>query len=62
MKVKEIIKLVESDGWKFSRQKGSHMIYRHASKKGVVVIPNHGSNSDIKKGTENSILKQAGLK
>ena len=46
----------------FYRQKGSHMVYRHSYKKGIVVVPNHGLNSDVKKGTENSILKQAGLK
>ncbi len=62
MKVKEIIKFIEDDGWKFQRQKGSHRIYKHSLKKGIVVIPRHGSNDDIKKGTENSILKQAGLK
>ncbi len=62
MKVREIIKLIENDGWKLYRQKGSHRIYKHTYKKGIVVVPNHGMNSDIKKGTENSILKQAGLK
>ena len=62
MKVKEIIKWIEDDGWKLHRQKGSHMMYKHHKKIGVVVIPNHGLNSDVKKGTENSILKQAGLK
>ncbi len=62
MKVREIINLIEKDGWRFDRQKGSHMIYKHVYKTGIVVVPNHGLNSDIKKGTENSILKQAGLK
>jgi predicted RNA binding protein YcfA (HicA-like mRNA interferase family) len=62
MKVKEIIKLIENDGWRFNRQKGSHMVYTHPIKKGIVVVPNHGMNDDIKKGTEISILKQAGLR
>lgn len=62
MKVREIIQLIEKEGWKFLRQKGSHMIYKHPNKKGIVVVPNHGLNSDVKKGTQNSILKQAGLK
>ncbi len=62
MKIKEVIRLIEADGWKFNRQKGSHMIYVHPVKKGIVVVPYHGINSDIKKGTENSIRKQAGLK
>ena len=62
MKVREIIKLIEKDGWSFKRQKGSHMVYTHSTKNGIVVVPNHGMNEDVKKGTENSILKQAGLK
>ncbi len=62
MKVREIIRLIEDDGWKFYRQKGSHRIYKHSYKKGIVVVPNHGLSNDVKKGTENSILKQAGLK
>ncbi len=61
MKVREIIKLIEIDGWTFKRQKGSHMVYS-ATKSGIVVVPSHGKNEDVKKGTENSILKQAGLK
>jgi len=62
MKVREVIRLIENDGWKLHRQKGSHKIYKHPDKKGIVVVPDHGLNSDLKKGTENSILKQAGLK
>lgn len=62
MKVKEIIRQIEADGWRLHRQKGSHMVYVHPHKPGIVVVPNHGLNSDVKKGTENSILKQAGLK
>ncbi len=62
MKVKEIIKLVEKDGWVFNRQNGSHKVYKHPVKKGIVVIPDHGKNDNLKPGTEKSILKQAGLK
>lgn len=62
MKVKELIKIVEKDGWYFIRQKGSHMVYKHAIKKGTVVIPNHGLSHDLAIGTANSILKEAELK
>ncbi len=62
MKVREIIKLIEKDGWVFKRQKGSHIVFSHPVKNGIVVVPNHGMNSDVKLGTEISILKQAGLK
>jgi len=53
--------LLEKDGWLFDRQTGSHKIFKHSSKKGIVVIPEHGKE-DIKPGTLNSIFKQAGLK
>lgn len=62
MKVREIIKLIEKDGWTFKRQKGSHMVFVHPVKTGIVVVPNHGMGEDVKQGTEKSILKQAGLK
>jgi len=61
VKIKEIIKLIEADGWYFARQKGSHRQYKHPSKPGTVTIPGKESD-DLKKGTENSILKQAQLK
>jgi predicted RNA binding protein YcfA (HicA-like mRNA interferase family) len=62
LKYKEIIKIIENDGWYIKRQKGSHIIYKHKVKKGIVIIAPHFMNDDIPKGTENSILKQAGLK
>jgi predicted RNA binding protein YcfA (HicA-like mRNA interferase family) len=61
-KVFEIIKIIEADGWYFDRQKGSHMQYRHPTKKGTVTIPNHGRNYELDHEVVNSILKQAGLK
>ena len=62
MKVKEVIRLIEADGWYFKRQKGSHMVYNHLGKEGIVVVPNHGMNKDLKIGTAENILKQAGIK
>lgn len=62
MKVKEIIKLIEADGWFLVAQKGSHRQYKHSTKIGRVTVPDHGHNKDLARGTENSILKQAGLK
>ncbi len=61
MKVKEIIKLIEKDGWFLVRQRGSHRQYKHLVKPGLVTIPGKESD-DLKKGTENSILKQSQLK
>ena len=60
MKVKEVIKIIEADGWFFSRQTGSHRQFKHAVKKGTVTIAGKLSD-DLDKGTQRSILKQAGL-
>ena len=57
---KEMIKLVEADGWFFFAQKGSHKHYKHNTKPGKVTIPDH--TRDLDKKTANSILQQAGLK
>jgi predicted RNA binding protein YcfA (HicA-like mRNA interferase family) len=61
MKVREIIKIMESDGWYLKRTKGSHRQYKHDTKIGLVTISGHPAD-DIAIGTLNSILKQAGLK
>ncbi|MBL8017134.1 MAG: type II toxin-antitoxin system HicA family toxin [Ignavibacteria bacterium] len=60
MKVKDIIKLVEKDGWFIVRVKGSHRQFHHPQKKGLVTIPGH-LNDDVAKGTLSSIIKQADL-
>lgn len=59
-KPREIEKILLADGWIFKSQEGSHRHYSHPTKPGKVTIPFHCK--DIPKGTENSILKQAGLK
>jgi len=61
MKVRDIIKLIESDGWFLVATKGSHRQYKHSIKTGRVTIAGH-SNHDLAPGTLNSILKQAQLK
>lgn len=59
MKVREIINLIEDDGWYLARQKGSHRQYKHPDKKGLVTIAVHKLSDDIAIGTLKSILKQA---
>jgi predicted RNA binding protein YcfA (HicA-like mRNA interferase family) len=61
-KVKEMIDIIEADGWFFIRQKGSHKQYKHFTKQGVVTVPDHGKNEDLEHSLVISILKQAGLK
>ena len=61
MKVRDVIKLIEKDGWMFKRTRGDHRVYTHSTKPGIVVVPGH-YGSDLAAGTLASILKQAGLK
>ena len=59
MKTREIIRLIELDGWFEVRQKGSHRQFKHSNKKGLVTVPVHRLSSDLSMGLERSILKQA---
>ena len=61
LKVREVIKLLEDDGWYQARMKGSHRQFKHPTKQGLVTVPGKGGD-DLAPGTLNSILKQAGLK
>jgi predicted RNA binding protein YcfA (HicA-like mRNA interferase family) len=61
MKVREVIKLIEADGWYLVAVKGSHHQYKHTIKRGRVTIAGH-QGDDLSPGTLNSILKQANLK
>jgi len=61
MKVKEIIKLLENDGWYISRSKGSHRQFKHLTKNGLVTVSGKLSD-ELAPGTQNSIYKQAGYK
>lgn len=61
MKVSEVIRLVESDGWQLVATRGSHRQYKHPQKPGKVTIAGKLS-VDVPPGTLNNILKQAGLK
>ncbi|HOO70146.1 MAG TPA: type II toxin-antitoxin system HicA family toxin [Spirochaetota bacterium] len=60
MKIRDIIRLIEADGWYLIVTKGSHRQYKHPVKSGRVTIAGKPSD-DIAPGTENSILKQAQL-
>lgn len=61
VKVREIVKLVEADGWVQIKQVGSHRQFIHAIKPGKVTIAGK-PGQDMPKGTARNILKQAGLK
>lgn len=61
MKVKQAIVLIEKDGWYLVRTRGSHRQFKHDAKPGLVTVPGKLSD-DLAVGTENSILRQAGLR
>ncbi|MGA2452403.1 MAG: type II toxin-antitoxin system HicA family toxin [Solirubrobacteraceae bacterium] len=61
MKVREVTRLIEADGWRLERQRGSHRIYRHPDKSGTVTIAGR-PGQDVPAGTLGNILRQAGLK
>lgn len=63
MKYRDLVRMVEADGWALDRQVGSHLQYRHPTKPGTVTIAAGGRmNRDVPAGTLNSVLRQAGLK
>ena len=61
MKVREVIKLIEEDGWYLARTRGSHRQFKHPIKSGLVTVAGKPSD-DLAPGTLNSILKQAQLR
>ena len=56
---KEIIRLLEKNGFVFDRASGSHQIYMLPDGSKRVIVPLH--NKDLPKGTLHNILKQAGI-
>ncbi len=60
MKIGEVIRLLEVDGWILKRTTGSHRHYHHPIKIGIVTVAGKPS-ATLKPGTEGSILRQAGL-
>lgn len=61
MKVRDIIKSIERDGWYLVRTRGSHRQYKHPNKPGLITIAGK-PNDDLAPGTLNSILRQGGFR
>lgn len=60
MTFKQIEKILLREGWYRYHVVGSHYQYKHNNLPGKITIPRHCK--ELKKGTLNSILKQAGIK
>jgi len=61
VKVRELIRLIESDGRVLVRTKGSHRQFQHLTKPGTVTIAGN-PGVEVPAGTLNSVLKLAGQK
>jgi len=61
MKIKDLISIIELDGWQQVRQKGSHRQFHHPIKSGTVTVAGKPS-VDVPHGTLFNVPKQAGLK
>ena len=56
---KQMIKLLREHGFKIVSQNGSHVKLTNHTTQRTVIVPFHCS--DLKKGLEKQILKQAGI-
>jgi predicted RNA binding protein YcfA (HicA-like mRNA interferase family) len=61
MKVSEVLRMLNDDGWFLVATRGSHRQFKHSIKPGRVTVPGKPAD-DLAPGTLNSILKQSGLK
>ncbi len=55
---KQLVKVLERQGWYVKRVRGSHHIMRHPSISDAIPVPVHG-NQSIKRGTLGNILRTA---
>jgi predicted RNA binding protein YcfA (HicA-like mRNA interferase family) len=59
MTSKEVIRRLQADGWQLVRVNGSHHVYKHGTKPGLVVVKHPARDYPI--GTLKSMEKQSGL-
>jgi predicted RNA binding protein YcfA (HicA-like mRNA interferase family) len=60
-KVREVLALLDADGWYLVTMRGSHRQFKHPDKAGRVTVAGKPGD-DLSPGTLNSIVKQAGFK
>ena len=61
MKIRDVLTMLQKDGWYLVVIEGSHRQFKHGVKSGRVTVAGHPGD-DLAPGTLNSILKQAGLR
>lgn len=60
MKVRDVLKMLRSEGWVLRNQEGSHRQFIHPDKPGKVTVAGHESD-EMPLKTLKSIMKQAGM-
>ena len=61
MKVREVVQLLERNGWREMRSRGSHRHFKHPDRASLVTVPGN-DGKELAPGTLNAIPKKAGLK
>ncbi|MGI8741659.1 MAG: type II toxin-antitoxin system HicA family toxin [Bryobacteraceae bacterium] len=61
MRVREVVRLLQKEGWIQMRSKGSHRHFRHPTRSSVITVPGN-DGKELAPGTLNDILKKAELK
>jgi predicted RNA binding protein YcfA (HicA-like mRNA interferase family) len=61
VKVRDVIRRLEADGWRVVATVGSHRQFKHSKKPGRVTVSGHPGD-DMPKGTLASVRRQSGAK
>ncbi|OHA00625.1 MAG: hypothetical protein A3C11_01840 [Candidatus Sungbacteria bacterium RIFCSPHIGHO2_02_FULL_49_12] len=56
---KKLMIILREHGFLLSRQRGGHMIWKHAASGTIVPVPLHGKSRPIPEGTLQAIIKQS---
>ncbi len=59
MKSAELVKALKAAGWVLDRIRGSHHVFKHPARPGIIVVPH--LKKDLGTGLIAAIRKQAGL-
>ena len=59
MSSSELVKLIKKAGWELNRVNGSHHVFTHPERSGIVVVPH--PKKDLGKDLVRAILQQAGI-
>ena len=61
LKVRQLIRILESDGWICISSRGSHMKFIHPDKPGIIIVPFHADKT-LGKGYVIKTFRKAGIR